>query len=180
MILDILKFSFIFICIILTIVLGGIGVVRSVEYLEENMYAVKSVIERIVYTVVFLHLYMLYLGMPFWHFLFSLSIQYSFNCFFAHYPIIQPEDPKFIFGVVGSLINHLLLIRMFVIQSSNLFSIISSFILIWITPFSFFFTMSASENIMLLKSDGRPVKTFAGMALDWLMNFGKNKKKMRE
>ncbi len=180
MAIEIIKISLVLISVVLLVVLGGVAIVRSIEYVEENIYAVKGTIEKILYTVVALHAYMLYLGMPILHCLFSLSIQYAFHCFFSNYPIIKPEDPKFIYGVVGSLINHLLLIRMFVINSSNLFSIIFSFILIWVTPFSFFFTMSASENIMFLRPGGKPVKTFAGMALDWLLNLGKKNAKFTE
>lgn len=180
MILEFLKTTAIFISIIGVIIIGGVAIVRSIEYIEENTYAVKDTIQKIVYTVMALHVYMLYMGMPLWHALFSMSIQYAFHCFFDVYPVIRPEDPKFIYGVLGSLVNHFLLIRMFINQSSGFVTVVLCFIIIWMTPFCFFFTMSASEDALFVKKTGKGTKTYVGIALEWLWNFGREHVRSRE
>lgn len=173
MIAEFLKCSFICVASIASVVAAGVGIVRAINYIEDNVYAVKETMRKILYTVVALHLFLLMCGMSIWHFLFSLSMQYAFHCFFETYPVIKPEDPKFIYGVLGSLVNHFLLIHMFVKNHSGIITIIFSFVLIWVTPFCFFFTMSATDDVPFVRRTGRPTKTFAGMALDWVMNLGK-------
>lgn len=173
MIFEFLKTSFIFVAVIATLAIAGVAIVRSIDYIEENTYAVKSRIQAVVYTVIGLHAYMMFIGMPIWHVLLSLSIQYAFNCFFESYPVVRPEDPKFIYGVLGSLVNHFLLIRVFIQQSSSFVTVALCFVIIWTTPFCFFFTMSASEDALFIKKTGKGTKTYAGLALDWLWNFGR-------
>jgi Transmembrane adaptor Erv26 len=177
MIYDFLKSSFIFLSIIALIVAAGVATVRSIDYIEENPYAAKEKIQNLVYFVIFSHLFLLYQGIPLYHLAISLSIQYAFNCFFESYPIIKPEDPKFIYGLIGSLINHFLLIKFFFDKSIGFFSIVLCFIIIWATPFGFFFSMSAAEDNMFIKKAGRPNhKTYVRMAFEALMNIGKKDK----
>lgn len=171
MILEFLKSSFVFIFCISLIVLAGVAIVRSIDYIEDNIYAVKEKMQLVVYAVIGMHIYMLLTGMPIWHMAFSLSIQWAFFQFFDTYPIVRPEDPKFIYGVVASLVNHFLLIRLFINNGTGLINIILSFVVIWVTPFCFFFTMSAADDVPFVKKSGKPTKTFAAQALDMLMNF---------
>jgi hypothetical protein len=177
MIVEFIKTSFIFVAIVALIVGAGVATVRSIDYIEENPYAAKEKIQLVVYFVIFSHSFLLYHGIPIYHLALSLAIQYAFNCFFDVYPVIRPEDPKFIFGLVGSLINHFLLIKFFFDKSLGFISIILCFIIIWTTPFCFFFSMSAAEDNMFIKKSGKSNhKTYVRLAFESLMNLGKSNK----
>lgn len=173
MILDFLSTTSIFLFIIVILVGLGIGIIRAIDYIEENPHAAKSKIQAVLYLAVALHLFFLIIEVPLYHIIFSLSIHYTFNSFFSTYPVIKPEDPRFIYGVLGSFINHFLLIRFFFNKSPNILSVILSFFVIWITPFSFFFSMSAAEDTLFVNRSKKDHKTYAGMALNWLLTLGK-------
>lgn len=180
MILDFLKTSFTLIICISLVVAVGVTIVRSIEYIENNIYGVKDTIMKILFTVIALHLYFLFLGMPFWHLIFSLSIQAVFYSLFDVYPMVKPEDPKFLYGVFASLINHFLLVRLFMNRETGIIHIMLCFIIIWTTPFCFFFTMSATDDVPFIPASGRTTKTLAGKLIEWMMNFKRNKTEQRE
>lgn len=148
-------------------------IIKFIDYLDENPYASKKVIEKVVYSTVAGHLIFLFIGVPFLQILFSLSIQYSYHCLFDSYPIIKPEDPRFIYGLVGSLINYFLMIRFVSIHTIGVFLLICSFTIVWITPVCFFFSMSATEETLFIKSKGRENKTYARIALDYISLYSK-------
>lgn len=173
MILSFLKTTGIFIAIIASLIGVGVGIVRAIDYIEENPYAAKAKIQAVLYGVVIAHIFFLFSGLPFYHIIFSLSIQYTFNTFFDAYPVIKPEDPRFIYGVVGSFLNHFLLIKHYFNKNPGVLSVILAFAIIWITPFSFFFSMSAAEDTLFLNKSTKATKTYARMALEWLLNLGK-------
>ncbi|KAI4291320.1 hypothetical protein PAPHI01_0594 [Pancytospora philotis] len=175
MIYEFFRNSFLFVFVIALIIVFGIAVARFIDYIGDNTYAMKDTLQTVVYTVMGLHIYMMFIGMPLWHVLFSLSIQYAFNCFFEVYPVVKPEDPKFIYGVLASLVNHFLLIRMFIKNTSNLLNVALCFVLIWATPFCFFFTMSAAEDFMFVDGSRRVTKTYFSRLVTWLWNFGREK-----
>lgn len=178
MLFDFFKISFIFVFIIAAVIGVCIGTIRSIEYIEENTYAAKQKIQNLIYGVLLCHIYLLWAGVPIYHLLLSLSIQYTFNCFMRDYPAIKPEDFRFIYGVVGSLINHFLMIKFFFDRHCGVVTIIFCFILVWATPFAFFFSMSATDDVLFVKNQGQQnVKTYAGMLLDYLLNLGKRTKK---
>ena len=174
MIAEFLKSTFTLLAVIGIFVGLCVLIIRSVRHIENNVYGVKETIRKIVFAVIALHIYLLYIGVPLWHLAFSLTIQYAFYQFFDSYPVIKPEDPKFLYAVIASLVNHFLMIRVFIVHEIGVINIVLCFLHIWTTPFCFFFTMSASDNLMFLSKDAkksnRPTKTFAGQALDWLLN----------
>lgn len=180
MLFEFLKTTLIFITVITAVVLAGIGIVRGIDYIEENPYAAKERIQMVVYTAIALHAFLLYLRVPIYHLLLSLSIQYALQTLFAAYPLIKPEDPRFIYGVLGSLVNHFLLIKFFVDHSYGVAVVAMSFLVIWTTPFCFFFSMSASEDNLFVKSSGKATKTYAGILLEWLMTVGKRQMEARK
>jgi len=155
----------------------GIGAVRSINYIEENPYAAKEKIQMIVYGIIASHMFFMIIRLPLYVIIFSLTIQYAFNALFDSYPFIKPEDPKFLYGVLASLVNHFLLIKFFVGHSYGIIVVILSFIIIWATPFCFFFSMSAADDAPFANHSGKSTKTYVGMAFDWLMTIGKKSMK---
>lgn len=179
MLLNFFKVTFILVVVVGILGLLGIGIIRLIDYLEENPYGSKELIKKIVYSSVVAHLIFLVMGMSWWQILFSLSIQYTYHCLFDVYPIVKPEDPRFIYGLVGSLLNYFFMIRFISLSGSHVAFIIPYFIIIWTTPVFFFFSMSATEDALFIKKTGRKNKTYAGMALDWALSFGKRLKDSR-
>ncbi|KAI5148317.1 hypothetical protein ENBRE01_0250 [Enteropsectra breve] len=153
----------------------GVGAMRSIDFIEENPYAAREKIQKAIYAVIAAHALFLFLRVPILHILFSLSIQYAFNTLFHTYPFIKVEDPKFIYGIIASLVNHFLLIRFFINASYGLLFIAISFVIIWATPLSFFFSMSASDDALFDRSSGKATRTYVGLFLEYLMKLGKGK-----
>lgn len=171
MVLAYINTFFILLFIILFLILLGVGIIKFIEYLEDNPYGSKELIQKVVYASVALHVLLLIAGMRFWQLAFSLSIQYTYNCMFDSYPFIRPEDPKFIYGLVASLINYFLMIRFISINSISLIFILPYFLIIWSTPICFFFSMSATEDALFIKKGGKKTRTYVGLCLDWLFSF---------
>ena len=179
MIANFLKVTSILLISVSLLIALGLGVIKLIDYLEENPYGSKALIQKIVYSCVAAHLIFLIMDMPILQILFSLSIQYAYHCLFDIYPIVKPEDPRFIYGLVASLVNYFLMIRFISISNGSVLAIIPYFIIIWATPIFFFFSMSATEDALFIKKTGQKNKTYAGMALDWAFNFGKKLKDSR-
>lgn len=177
MIVSFLKVTSILILTLSLVAACGLGVIKLIDYLEENPYGSKAFIQKIVYSSIMAHLIFLFMGMPILQILFSLSIQYAYHCLFDIYPIVKPDDPRFIYGLVGSLVNYFLMIRFISLNDGSLLSIIPYFLIIWTTPIVFFFSMSATEDSLFVKKTGKKNKTYAGMALEWAFNLGN---KLRE
>lgn len=167
-IIEFIKVTFVLCIIIALIIAAGIGIVKFIDYLDENPYASKDLIQNILYIAVGSHLLFLFIGVPFLQILFSLSIQYSYHCLFDSYPIIKPEDYRFIYGLVGSLINYFLMIRFITVVNIRIITVILCFVVIWITPVCFFFSMSAGDETLFIKSKGRVSETYVGQFLKWI------------
>lgn len=176
MLWNFMKLSFILILVIGLLIVLGVGTIKFIDYLEENPYGSKHLIQKMVYGSVAFHVVFLLLGVSIPQILFSLSIQYSYNCLFDSYPVIRPEDPRFIYGLVGSLVNYFLMIRFISMNSVRILVMIPCFAIIWLTPVCFFFSMSATEDTLFVKKTGRKNKTYAGMLLDFLFSLGRKDK----
>lgn len=179
MILKFFKITSILILVAGALIGLGLGIIRLIDYLEENPYGSKDLIQKIIYASVIGHLVFLFMGMRLWQIIFSLSIQYTYHCLFDVYPIVKPEDPRFIYGLVGSLVNYFFMIQFISTSNGHIALIIPYFIIIWTTPIFFFFSMSATEDALFVKKTGKRNKTYAGMALDWALSFGKKLKDSR-
>lgn len=177
MFFEFLKISFTFVAVVAAVIGICVGTIRSIEYIEENTYAAKSKIQSIIYICMGFYIFFLLKGLPFWHLLVGLGVQYTFHCLLHTYPAIRPEDPCFLIGVLGSLVNHFLMIKFFFEKSGGVLMIIFAFLLVWLTPFCFFFSMSATDDVLFVKNSHKPVKTYAGMVLDYLLNLGKRQKR---
>ncbi|KAM0681177.1 hypothetical protein GINT2_000371 [Glugoides intestinalis] len=165
-----IKSFFILIFVILLLILLGVGIIKFIEYLEDNPYGSKELIQKVVYTSVALHVLLFISGMQILQLAFSLSIQYTYNCMFDSYPFIRPEDPKFIYGLIASLVNYFLMIRFVSMNSIRLIFILPYFLIIWATPICFFFSMSATEDALFIKKGGKKTRTYVGLCLDWLFS----------
>ena len=173
MFFEFIKISSIFILIVVAVIAVCVGTIRAIEYIEENTYAAKSKIQNIIYFSMCCYVFFMLKGMPIWQILFGLGVQYTFHCLMNSYPAIRPEDPRFLGGVLGSLVNHFLMIKFFFEKSGNILIIIFAFAIVWLTPFCFFFSMSATDDVLFVKNSNKHVKTYAGMLLDYLLNLGK-------
>lgn len=179
MIIEFFKVSTILIFVAGLLICLGVGIIKLIDYLEENPYGSKDLIQKVVYTSIALHILFLVMGMPILQIIFSLTVQYSFNCMFDTYPFIKPEDPKFIYGVVGSLINYFLMIRFISLSSSKVMMIIPYFLIIWASPVCFFFSMSATEDTLFVKKGGKKNKTYAGLFIEWIFSLGNKVKEIK-
>ncbi|ORD95187.1 hypothetical protein ECANGB1_2768 [Enterospora canceri] len=176
MFLEFLKVSGIFVTIVAAVIGVCIVTIRSIEYIEENTYAAKEKIVKIIYFTMACYIFFMLKGMSFLHLLLGLGIQYTFNILMHTYPAIKPEDPKFIGAVLGSLVNHFLMIKFFFDKSGSIFMIVFAFVIVWLTPFCMFFSMSATDDVLFVKNPNKPLKTYAGMFLDWLLHISKKRR----
>lgn len=129
----------------------GLGIIKAIDYIEDRAFAAKKRIKFIIECSMGLHLYFLIRGGSFLHVLLSLSIQYSFFCMLDIYPIIKLDNPYFIYGTLASLINHFLVIRMLFFKQLYSLEVLVFFLLIWITPFCFFISLSANDEVIVVK-----------------------------
>lgn len=130
----------------------GLGIVKSIDYIEDRAYAAKKHIETIVQVSAGLHVVLLLRGVSFLQVLFSLSVQYSFYCLLDMYPLVKMDNPYFIYGTVASLINHFLTIRLIFSRSVVYgMEVVFYFVLIWVTPFCFFLSLSANDEALFVK-----------------------------
>lgn len=179
LVLDFFKVSLVLILVIAFVIGIGVAIIKFIDYLEENPYGSKKLIEYILYTAVACHILFLFIGISIPQILFSLSIQYAYHCLFDAYPIIKPEDPKFIYGLVASLVNYFLMIRFISTYNPGLLMIVPCFIIIWITPVCFFFSMSATEDTLFIKTKGKTNVTYAGKFIDWIFKLGREAKALK-
>lgn len=173
MLIPFLKSLLIFFGSIAALIAIGVGIIKSIEYIEDKAYSAKKKIKNIIYICMFLHLYFLIRGKSIFHTLFSLSIQYSFLCLIDVYPIIKLDNPYFIYGTLASLVNHFLVIKFLFYRRLYTLEILSAFALIWITPFCFFISLSANDEVITIKGK-TTTNTLIGNFLKKLFN-SKNK-----
>lgn len=137
----------------ITSLLGlGLGIVKAIDYIEDKAYAAKKHIEAIIQVSAALHIILLFRGVPIFQILFSLSIQYAFYCILDIYPLVKMDNPYFIYGTIASLLNHFLVIRLIFAKPAVYgLEIVFYFALIWITPFCFFLSLSANDEVLFVK-----------------------------
>ncbi|KAF9764555.1 Testis Expressed Sequence [Nosema granulosis] len=147
----------------------GLGIIKAIDYIEDKAFAAKKRIKQIMEVSMALHLYFLIRGGGLFHVLFSLSIQYSFYCMLDIYPIIKLDNPYFIYGTLASLINHFLVIRMLFYRDLYSLEVMAFFLLIWITPFCFFISLSANDEVIVVKGK-TTCNTLVGNLLKKIIN----------
>lgn len=133
----------------------GIGIVKAIDYIEDKAYAAKKHIEAIIQISAGLHVVLFFRGVSILQILFSLSIQYAFYCLLDIYPLVKMDNPYFIYGTLASLLNHFLVIRL-IFSKSVVYGteIVFYFALVWITPFCFFLSLSANDEVLFVR--GKP------------------------
>lgn len=144
----------------------GLGIVKAIDYVEDKAYAAKRHIETIIQISAGLHIILLLRGVSFFQILFSLTVQYAFYCLLDIYPLVKMDNPYFIYGTIASLLNHFLVIRL--IFSRNAIygmEIVFYFALIWITPFCFFLSLSANDEVLFAKGKKTAPNTLIGSLL---------------
>lgn len=130
----------------------GLGIVNAIDYIEDKAYAAKKHIGTIIQVSSVLHAILLFRGVSILQILFSLSVQYAFYCLLDIYPLVKMDNPYFIYGTVASLLNHFLVIRLIFAKPAVYgLEIVFYFALIWITPFCFFLSLSANDEVLFVK-----------------------------
>lgn len=151
MIIEFFKSIFVFLGAIFGLVGLGLGIIKSIEYIEDKAYSAKNKIKRIIEISMFLHLYLIIRCKSIFQTAFSLSIQYAFYCMLEIYPIVKLDNPYFIYGTLASLVNHFLVIRLLFYRNLYSVEVLFVFALIWITPFCFFISLSANDEVIVVK-----------------------------
>lgn len=174
MVFTFLKVSAILLVAILLLICVGVGFIRLIDYFEEHPYGSKELVRKVVYTSMALHVLFLITGMPVLQIIFSLAIQYCYFTAFSseEHTLLHVTDPKFIGGLIGSLVNYFLMLRFFTIYEKRLLLFVPYLCIIWATPICFFFSVNATEDAMFVKKGGRKNKTYAGLLVDWIFSLG--------
>lgn len=135
----------------------GIGIVKAIDYIEDKAYAAKKHIESIIQISAGLHIILLLRGVSIFQILFSLSIQYAFYCLLDIYPLVKMDNPYFIYGTIASLLNHFLVIRL-LFSKPGIYGaeIVLYFALVWTTPFCFFLSLSANDEVLFVRGKASP------------------------
>ncbi|ELA42355.1 uncharacterized protein VICG_00453 [Vittaforma corneae ATCC 50505] len=155
MIFTFLKVSVFLILGILALVGIGVGFIWLIDYFDANPYGSKELVQKVLYTSVALHVLFLLTGMPILQILYSLGVQYCFNTLFDTYSLIRVEDPRFIGGLIGSLVNYFLMLRFFTVYEKKIILFIPYLCIIWATPVCFFFSISVNEDTLFVKKGGK-------------------------
>jgi hypothetical protein len=118
------------------------------EFVEEYSVISKRWINYTSYTVIALHILMLlFEDVPVGRTLFSLFCNIFYTFLSPAFPMIQLSDPTFIFSAILVLSDHFLWFFFFTnFHNFKFLEICAIFsILIWLVPFLYFISLSASE-----------------------------------
>lgn len=145
-----------------SIVGAAIGLYKTVIYIEDHTMAFKDRILEIIYTVAALHIVMLFRGVSILQVAFSGFIQYIFYHLYLKYPDFTISDPLLITGSVLALVNHFLTLRLLIFNYYILEIIFYFIMCVWFTPFCFYVSLSANEDVMTDLHKRKKVKTVLG------------------
>ncbi|KRH92413.1 hypothetical protein M153_6262000310 [Pseudoloma neurophilia] len=152
------------------IVGAAIGLYKTVIYIEDHTIAFKETIFQIIMAVSFLHVVMLFRGVGILQVLFSAIIQFIFYNLYLKYPDFSLTDPFLITGSVMALINHFLVLRLLIFQFWIPEVIFYFFFCVWFTPFCFYVSLSANEDIMTDLHRKKRVRTVLGDLIGRVVN----------
>lgn len=170
------------------------------ELVEEHSAFAKRVLQRMIYTVLGLHILILIFDkQPFFLTLFSCFAHVIYSQNLRSFPFIQLSSPVFISSCILVLLDHWFWFRHFSnpprrayeydYRSSHsyaddypTFGEIASFfgICVWLVPFSLFVSLSAGENVLPSTSDSSRshrkgpglAKQFFDGTIEWFRNTG--------
>lgn len=156
---------------ILLLISGGIigcaiFLYKTVIYIEDHTMAFKSKLKDIIIFISLFHIILLLRGVNIFQLIYSVSIQFIFYNLYLKYPYFVISDPLLILGSIMALINHFLILRLLVFDYYIL-EIITYFILcVWFTPFCFYVSLSANDELMTDLHKNKKVRTIIGNMIE--------------
>ncbi|KAG0436614.1 Testis Expressed Sequence [Dictyocoela muelleri] len=154
--------SILAIILIFGILLGlSISLYYSIRYIEEHTFAAKNKIDKIIKSIMILHLLPLIRGIGIPIVLFSLLVQLLFYNLLDLYPDIKPSNLQFLFGGFLALVNHFWFLKSAIEKNLYTLEVVFYFVfIVWVTPFCFFMSLSANEDT--LPQQGKKRETWVG------------------
>ena len=171
MLVEFLKFSGLLIAFLVSFILLGVSIKNSIEYIETNPFASEKISRNLISLFIFAHFYLLYINLSRLLIISSLVAHICFFSFYSEYPILKIRNSRFIFGLFLTLLNHICLIIEFGKGYLNGLNILICFIILWITPFTVFFNISANQDTAALEARKRKTSIVLGRAVEWLQSF---------
>ncbi|TBT96532.1 putative Erv26-like transmembrane adaptor protein [Hamiltosporidium tvaerminnensis] len=161
--------------LIATIIGLAVGLYKAVQFIEDKTYAAKKRIENIITAVSIFHIFLILRKFSLFLVGFSLCIQFLFYSLLDIYPAILPTNIYFVVGSLMAVINHFLFLRALVKGDHYILEMIFYFIVVvWLTPFCFFLSLSANDETLPVK--GTKTKTRAGELIKRLFDFSEFRK----
>lgn len=149
--------------LIAALIIGAaIGLYQTVIYIEDHTMAFKDRIKQIIFAIGAIHVFMLFRGVSIFQVLFSGSIQYVFYNLYLKYPDFLISDPLLIIGSIMALVNHFLTLRLLIFNFWVPEIILYFILCVWVTPFCFYVSLSANEDIMTDLHKRKKVQTMLG------------------
>lgn len=159
-----------FLCTLIFLIVAGIFIKSSILYLENNPHKSKNFVFFILILSIVLH-YLLYLfNFSKIHLIFSIFTQILFLSLFEEYPYMKSNDIRFILGILFTIINHFITIFSVRSKSLGILQVLFSFLIIWISPVIFLFSLSATEEIISFDINKRTILRKIAELLDGLKN----------
>lgn len=141
---------------------AAIGLYKTVVYIEDHTMAFKERILQIIMAVGVIHIIMLFRGVSIFQVIYSGCIQYIFYNLYLKYPYFQISDPFLIVGSLMALINHFLTLRLLIFKFYIIEVIFYFIFSVWLTPFCFYVSLSANEDVMTDLERKKKVRTVLG------------------
>lgn len=137
-------------------VVFGYSLIKIMSHIENNPYSSQKPLLYCIWTSIICHFFLIYLAIPLKFILLSCAVQSLFVWLYKDYPSIKYKDFRFIIGILMTLINHFLLTGIFMNYNSySIFSIIPSYLIIWIPALIIMFSIGSTSEIMFNESSNK-------------------------
>eukprot|EP01091_Cochliopodium_minus_P012558 TRINITY_DN3828_c0_g1_i1.p1 TRINITY_DN3828_c0_g1~~TRINITY_DN3828_c0_g1_i1.p1 ORF type:complete len:203 (-),score=15.57 TRINITY_DN3828_c0_g1_i1:7-615(-) len=126
------------------------GLYYIAEIVEEYTQLTKKILHYSILIIIVLHtLFWLIESYPFQNIAFGILSHIIYYTLLQNYPLINLTDPKFIASCVFAVIDHIIWFRFFTQHYFPFPQILAFFLFcVWLTPFVFFISLSANENVL--------------------------------
>lgn len=138
-----LKDAFLIFLISVSVSIG----ISSIHMISKYMGVTKEVMLSVIYISYICHLFLYFIGLPGIQILLGLSMQASFHRLLGTFPQINIRSPWFYYSCVAFALNQLLMFGFISCSSSTATETIFSFLIISMTPLSFFYYISGVSSL---------------------------------
>lgn len=148
--------SYVFLFVFITLCLAC-GLYYIAEVVEEYSVWAKRVIRYAIFGVLAIHvLLLLFEDLPVLYLLIGLLSHGVYHTLLPSFPVIDFTDPRFIAGCAMAVINHFSWFYFFMYNYYPFNEILAFFIIcVWLIPFGYFVSLSASENMLPSEAYGQ-------------------------